>query len=100
MIFMENEKNIACINYSEDGSIQKLRASIYDPGDGAEYMFIEVIGEEIDIYDNEIVGEINDAKIDIKFGVDIEKAYMLRDFLNYALDDIKIKSAKIPLVLL
>jgi len=83
---METEKILCCGNHDNNGT---LKASIYDTGDSSvqRYIFFEVKDNLIDIYDNEITGPLDDAKIDFKYGIDIEKAYLLRDFLNYALPD-------------
>lgn len=83
---METEKTLYCGNDEEGTS---LKVCIYDAGDEncPDYIFFEVKGNTVDIYDNEITGLIDDAKINFKFGFKIEKAYLLRDFLNYALPD-------------
>jgi len=81
---METEKTLYCGDNNNEGT---LKVSIYDAGDSNDqgYIFFDVIGNVVDIYENEITGWLEDAKIDFKFGIDIEKAYLLRDFLNYAL---------------
>ena len=81
---MVNEKTLYCGDDDNDGT---LTTTIYHSGDngGPDYIFFTIKGNVVDIFDNEITGRLDDANIDFKFGFDIEKAYLLRDFLNYAL---------------
>lgn len=80
---MENTKTLWCGDNDDCGS---LEVSIYEVEGNSRYMFFEVKDNTVEIYDNPITGILDDVNIDFKFGIDIEKVYMLRDFLNYALD--------------
>lgn len=69
-----------------------FKASIYSTGEetiGPEYLFIKVKNNKIDIEDNVFVGAHDDLEVDINFGIGIESAILLRDFLNYALPETK-----------
>ncbi|UOF76765.1 hypothetical protein [Caudoviricetes sp.] len=82
---MEIENKLWCFSDKDDVC---LTATIYKDEDNIEsphHLWMGIIGNEIMIINTDSRNVEELKKMDIKFGISIEKAYKLRDFLNYAL---------------